>query len=331
MVAGCESTNVTDGTACDGGAGSCQSGSCVVSECVADGDCDDGNACTDDSCDASSCVNEAVVCADDGNECTAEACDMVAGCESTNVTDGTACDGGAGSCLAGVCESSVNVEYEQDFESLDQMSETVLGDEGWLVGANVFSGSTPGGAFLYNYFAFPAPNGGPAFSAIASGEGGPDQGAQQLSIYNDYNNLDHGPGGPTAGSPHTIQALVFREREVVADDVGQTLTFDFDHKAGNINDPSDPTCMSPNPPCASTAIAFIKTLDRGNGFATVDFIMADMTSISQNWGSTSLTLEIDESKVGFLLQVGFESTATLFQPSAIFYDNLRVSWAPTAP
>ena len=48
--------------------------------------------------------------------------------------------------------------YSQDFEGLDITSGTALGDDGWLVGANVFD---PNGNFLYNYFAFPAPNGGP--------------------------------------------------------------------------------------------------------------------------------------------------------------------------
>ncbi|MCH2105586.1 MAG: hypothetical protein MK291_02965, partial [Planctomycetes bacterium] len=91
--------------------------------------------------------------------------------------------------------------YVQDFESLDAASGTVLGDDGWLVGANVFDAS---GGYLYGYFSFPAPNGGPGFCAVATGEGGPDQGAQQMVVYNDYNNGDHGVG-------HLIEANVFRE------------------------------------------------------------------------------------------------------------------------
>ncbi len=331
-VSGCASNDVDDGTSCNSGAGSCQSGSCVALGCTVDGECDDGNACTDDSCASNSCVNNDVVCQDDGNECTAESCDSGTGCGSSNVDDGTSCNGDEGTCQAGVCEtSSVEIEYEQDFESLDQMSGTALGEDGLRVGATVFFGSTRGGRFLYNYFSFPAPNGGAAFSAIVNGEGGPEQGDQQLSVYNDYNNQDHGPGGGTAGAPHTIEALVFRERLLDADDVGKTLTFRFDHKRGNINDPADQTCMAPNPPCASTAIAFVKTLDRAANFATIDFMIAEMTDIPATWGTSTLTLVIDEAREGLLLQIGFQNTATLFQPSAIYYDNLEVSFAPTAP
>ena len=119
-----------------------------------------------------------------------------------------------------------------------------LSEDGWLVGANVFA--PDGTTFLYDYFAFPAPNGGAGFSAVAVGEGGPEQGAQQLSIYNDYNNADHAAG-------NIIEAIVFRERTIVASDIGTTISFTFDAKAGNIEG-------------ASTALAFIKTLDPGAGF-----------------------------------------------------------------
>ena len=250
---------------------------------------------------------------------------LTGNCGNGAVDAGETCDDGntvGGDGCSATCQNEPLVEYSQDFEALDQMSGTALSDDGWMVGANVFAGAAPGGGFLYNYFAFPAPNGGPAFSAVADSQGGPDQGAQQLSIYNDYNNPDH-------GNPDTIEAIVFRERTIVAGDVGRTFTFQFDHKAGNINDPADATCMAPNPPCASTATAFIKTLDLG--FATVDFITADMTGISTTWGTTQLSLDIDVTKVGFLLQIGFQSRASHFQPTGIFYDNLVASTLPTTP
>ncbi len=250
-------------------------------------------------------------------------------CGNTIINAGEECDDGnttGGDGCSAFCQNEPLVEYSQDYEALGLTDPDALGTnpggDGWLVGANVFAGAAPGGGFLYNYFAFTAPNGGPAFSALVSGEGGPEQGSQQLSIYNDYNNGDH-------ATPNTIEAVVFRERPVVAGDVGRTLTFQFDHKAGNINDPADLTCMSPNPPCASTASAFIKTLDPGMGFATIDLISADMTAISTTWGTTLLTLDIDVTKVGFILQVGFQSRASHYQPTGIFYDNVSVSTLPT--
>lgn len=198
------------------------------------------------------------------------------------------------------------VEYSQDFEGLNAASPSALGDDGWLVGANVFS---PGGDFLYNYFAFPAPNGGPAFSGIATGQGGPDQGAQQLVVYSDYNNADHGNG-------NIIEANVFREYVVGASNVGQTWTFSFDYKLGDIGG-------------NSTALAFIKTLDPSNGFALSNFLTFDTTNASTLWGSTSLSLEIDASLEGQIFQIGFLNTATNFEPSGIFYDNINLVPAPS--
>jgi len=312
---GCGSTNVDDGTSCDGGAGSCQSGVCIPLECVGDGDCEDGNACTTDSCVGNSCMSSEVICEDDGNECTIEACDPASGCGSTNVGDGTSCDGGAGACQGGVCGPPAEIEYQQDFESLDRMSETALRDDGWVVFGNVFDGAT----YKYGYGSFPAPNGGPAFCAIDTGQGGPEQGDQQLSIYDDYNNADHAKG-------YLIESNVFRERRITADDVGNTLTFRFDAKRGNINDPADLLC-----PCTSTAFAFIKTLNPASGFATTNLVREETTAISDTWSGYTLTLAIDAGLVNQLLQVGFQANATLYQPSAVFYDNLVVSSLPTSP
>jgi hypothetical protein len=290
----------------------------ALSGCPADcGDCNDGDACTTDLCDAGQCVHDPVVCADDGEECTAEICDSVSGCGSVSVEDGTSCDGGAGACQAGACVPAGVVTYEQDFELLDAEGPTALADDGWVVFGNVFDAAT--GRYLYGYGSFPAPNGGEGFSAIVSGQGGAEQGEQQLSIYNDYNNQDHGNG-------RLIESNVFRERRITADDVGTTLTFSFDAKRGSINDPADPLC-----PCTSTAAAFIKTLNPAAGFATTNFIKQETTAIPQTWDRYTLTLPIGSGLLNQLLQVGFTSAATQFQPSAVQYDNVVISKSPTLP
>jgi hypothetical protein len=206
--------------------------------------------------------------------------------------------------LAGLAQADI-AEYSQDFEGLNAASPTALGDDGWLVGANVFDS---GGGFLYNYFAFPAPNGGAGFSGIATGQGGPAQGAQQLSVYNDYNNADHGAG-------NLIEANVFREYTVGAADVGKTWTFSFDFKRGNIDG-------------ATTAQAFIKTLDPSAGFTLTNYLIFDTTSASTDWSSSSLSLVIDSSLQGQLFQIGFLSVATNFEGSGIFYDNLNLTAIP---
>ena len=289
----CETSNVENGTECnDGGAGTCQEGVCVPNpECVVDVDCPDtGNECIDAVCNAGTCGT------------------------SNNTMKSNACDGGAGTCNAGVCEPNASCEYTQDFESLvsgdpPQAQPTSLATDGWLVGANVFE--SDGTTFVYDYFAFPAPNGGPAFSAVAAGEGGATQGAQQMSIYNDYNNADHAAG-------RIIEAIVFRERTIAASDVGTTLSFTFDAKAGNIEG-------------ASTALAFIKTLNPAAGFATTNFITEDTTNLPANWSTFTLSLAIDASLVGQTLQYGGQSRASNFEGSGIFYDNMDVCSVVTVP
>jgi hypothetical protein len=188
--------------------------------------------------------------------------------------------------------------YSQDFEGLVQPDVGALAADGWLVFGNVFGLDW---AYWYGYGPFPAPNDGAAFCAIAVGEGGPGQGAQQLSVYSDYNNTDH----PIAW----IESNVFQEQIIGPGDVSEMWVFDFQAKRGNLAG-------------STTALAFIKTLDPNAGYATTNFITVDMTSIPTTWGGYSLSIVIDPSLDGQILQFGFASTATNYEPSAIIYDNL---------
>ena len=124
--------------------------------------------------------------------------------------------------------------YAEDFESLDQTSPDALAVDpappwgpGWLVFGNAFEAD--GTTFLYGYGTEPAPNNTGAFSGIALGQGGVEQGDQVLVIISDYNNPDQGIG-------RRIEANTFRERTITAADLGSTLTFNFDAKRGNINE-----------------------------------------------------------------------------------------------
>jgi hypothetical protein len=196
--------------------------------------------------------------------------------------------------------------YSQDFEGLVQADPAALGNDGWFYFANVFD---PGGGYLYGYGPGPAPNGGPAFSAVASGQGGASQGAQQLVVYSDYNNGDHANG-------NIIEANVFQEQVVGAIDAGTQWVFQFDAKLGDI---------LPN----STALAFIKTLDPNAGFALSNFITVDMTSIPATWGTYMLSITIDPAIVGHIFQIGFLNTATNYTPSGVLYDN--INFGPSGP
>ena len=197
--------------------------------------------------------------------------------------------------------------YSQDFEGLNQADPGALGADGWLVGANVFDS---GGGFLYNYFSFPAPNGGAAFSGIDIGQGGPNQGVQQMVVYNDYSNVDHAAG-------NLIQANVFQEQVIGAGDLGLTSIFSFDAKQGNIGG-------------STTALAFLKVLDLvGGSFAVLGEVTFDTTALGTNWvEDITLSLDIDGSWEGQLLQFGFQNTTTGYQDSGVFYDNINVAAVP---
>jgi hypothetical protein len=201
--------------------------------------------------------------------------------------------------------------YAQDFEGLAAADPAALANDGWLVFGNVFA---PGGApFLYNYGPFPAPNGGPAFSTVDdSGQGGPGQGAQVLSVYNDYNNGDHGIG-------NVIEANVFQEQIIAPGDVGTTWRFRFDAKPSDVLGPQAP----------STALAFIKTLDPNAGFALTNFLTIDTAAFPSLWQEDlAIDLAIDAGLSGQILQFGFLNTATFFAPTAVFYDNVSFDVVP---
>ena len=100
-----------------------------------------------------------------------------------------------------------------------------------MIYTNVFEPDGTTFLFGYNIPLDPAPNGQiEGYSAIVAGEGGVDQGAQQLSIFSDYNNQ----ADQTAGN--RIESNMFRERTITAEDEGTTITFGFDFKRGNINE-----------------------------------------------------------------------------------------------
>lgn len=189
--------------------------------------------------------------------------------------------------------------YNQNFESLLITSPTALSGDGWIVYGNVF---TPALVYMYGYGPFPAPNGGSAFSDIDTGQGGAEQGAQQLSIYSDYNNADHANG-------NLIESNVYREQTIVAGDVGGIWSFQFDAKLGNLVAPS-------------TAWAFIKTLNPAAGWATTNFVRYETTALPTTWGTYTISLPITADLVGQVLQIGFANQATGYVASGVFYDNI---------
>lgn len=201
-------------------------------------------------------------------------------------------------CLVPLTASALDTYY-QDFETLLQMDPDALSNDGWVVYGNVYD---PLGTWLYGYGVFPAPNDGFAFCQIDIGEGGVEQGLQQLVVFSDFNNGDHAIG-------NLIEANTFQEWTISAADVGKTFAFEYQAKMGNLE-------------LDSTALAFIKTLDPANGYATTNFVSQDMTTTPVDWIGYKLTLLIDEGLVGQLIQIGFSCTATNYEGAGIFYDNV---------
>lgn len=204
--------------------------------------------------------------------------------------------------------------YSQNFEGLSAGASNALSADGWLVGANVFSS---GGAYLYGYFAFPAPNnnlGGGGFSALAGGEGGANQGSKYMNVYSDYNNQ----GAHTAGD--IVESFVFQERTFTAADLGLTYNFKFDYKAPSGGGPAG----------ATTTSAFMKVLDPANGYATLANPVLNTTSASTStWSEGNmLSITVDSSWTGKILQFGFSNKASNNQASGMYYDNVSLTPVP---
>ncbi|NNC89944.1 MAG: hypothetical protein HKN82_15915 [Akkermansiaceae bacterium] len=205
--------------------------------------------------------------------------------------------------------------YAQDFEGLTQSDPDALGNDGWNVFGVVFDPS--GTTELYNYAPAcpcPAPNNpaAPAFSLITAGEGGPDQGAQGLVAFSDYQNGDH-----RDGSNNLIESILFQEQTIALTDV-DTYSFTFDAKAGDLASPS-------------TAEAFIRVVDPADGSIVFDEVL-DLTSLPVTWGTYSLDIAIDGAfDEGFLLQFGFSIKACCDNPSGVQLDNVSFGLPPDPP
>lgn len=214
-------------------------------------------------------------------------------------------------CLACGQASAALAPYAQDFEGLNQASPAALGDDNWLVGANVFekgAGANGEGAYIYDYFAYPAPNGGPAFSSVSTGASVP-AGNQGLVVYSDYNNADH------ANPERRIQAIVFREWTIAPEDVGTIWEFSFLAAPGDLGGESQ-------------AYAFMKTLDPGAGYSTTNLLTVDTTSLPAGNSAYALELDISSGLVGQILQIGFETWASDYNPSGVNYDNINFAQVP---
>ena len=232
-------------------------------------------------------------------------------------------DGGCQATARQPAGAPPTVQYSQDFEGLDQGAPDALSNAGFVFFADVWLGEVGTGTFQYQYGPGPAPNGGPGFSAIATGEAGPDQGLQYLNVYSDYGNQDHGNG-------LTINTSVFQEprdlnNRISAADIPSCWTLNFDYKSPFENGIAEPESNA-------TANAFFVTLNPNAGFISTNDIRFDTTGASNTvWASGSISIDLsDPLLVDQILQFGFNTTATNFEDSGVFYENIEVTSLPGA-
>jgi hypothetical protein len=77
--------------------------------------------------------------------------------------------------------------------------------------------------------------------------------------------------------------------------------------------------------CDSSALAYIQTLDPGAGFNRTNFETVDTTNLPDAWDRYSISVDLTDPLLeGQLLQFGFSATASNFEPSGVFYDNVLV-------
>lgn len=192
-------------------------------------------------------------------------------------------------------------EFSDDFESADPNVEAPIA--GWTSYVNVFNG----GAYLYGY-GFPSKVSNEQISNIST-EVGEGQGAQVLNVFSDYTNGDHANG-------FTIEANIFREFVIQEGDVGE-FRFEFDAKR-----PAEFAIDD-----RSTAGGFIKLLDPNAGYATVYYVTEETTTLGTDAFTTQgIDVTINGAEqAGIIIQFGFTSSVTNYNPSGVLYDNVSVS------
>ncbi|MEQ8837181.1 MAG: hypothetical protein RID07_10300, partial [Lacipirellulaceae bacterium] len=227
--------------------------------------------------------------------------------------------------------------YSQDFQSvglagtdptaLASGSENSVGPgsdgkRGWSTFVNVFDGSDN---YKFGYGTNPAPNEDPAagFSQVVAGQGAGGPTDQYLNAFSDYNCCDlaepttQGHGNGT----DRVNANLFQDYVVDADDVGRNLEFSFDIKLPG----GDQSEFALGDSGSATAEMFIKTLDSGDfsetGRTDVDILTGIAGLNDTTWTSHSLFFTITSDMVGDIFQFGIESNASDFDPTGVYLDN----------
>jgi len=219
--------------------------------------------------------------------------------------------------------SATLVPYSQDFEDMTPGQGYPPNDleaDGWRIFGIAYDADPYTGPanIVYQYGPFDAANGDPgSIQGVATGQGGTAQGEVVLAKYTDYNNPDHTVVPFTPGMPkYYISASTFQTQIISTSNVG-LWRFTYDAKIGNLE-------------ADSSALAFIQTLDRFTGDGKA-FLSNDTTHLPVEWGTYTLDILIDDTLIGDTLQFGFIATATNYNGSAVFYDNISFERVEVIP
>ena len=156
---------------------------------------------------------------------------------------------------------------------------------GWSAYVNVFSENCS--TYLKGY---PFTLDGAAVGIIVDGSE-----SKVLNVFSDYDSSDL-PGA-------CLETNVYRELIVAADNVG---TYEFSYEVEPPESPGD------------QVFGYINVLDQSAGFTDI----AGVTPVASTPGPQSLSVTIDESMVGKLLQFGFKTLAVDYDNSGMLYDNV---------
>jgi hypothetical protein len=207
------------------------------------------------------------------------------------------------------------IDFTDDFEGYTEFTGTDISPlgGGWTAFATVFSDYPGCSNFIYNYnngSPFPAPNKAGGFSNIVAGG---DTG-QALNIFSDYDNR----GAQLA--PDCIQTSVFQETVFAAADAGM-YTFQFRTEV-------------PGPLGSDVnTFGFVKLLDPNNGYIDV---LGGLTVDTATAGVKSITVDLDATADGKILQWGFSTKSSNDDASGRWYDDVSfalegVYQPPTGP
>jgi len=194
--------------------------------------------------------------------------------------------------------------FTQDFDAMDISGASV---PGFVIGNRNYDGG--------EWFeSAAAPNSNEKYSKLEAGNGG-----TYLSTFSDYSS--DGPFGPGqwGGSTDASTYVYTDVGNVSSDQVGETVTFDFEARRTNLDLAN------------ATADAYLKLINPNTGWSETLVVNQAGSDVGTDWGSYSVSFDVEASHVGQLIQVGFTNRASSDGTQAgtastgMNYDNLIVT------